>query len=383
MTATSVNDPERCYIIGATAILNSFFCEGVHRFVRVRLPVMTGALKSVCALIFALLPSLNSGVAVAQTWPSAPDTPRIRYQGSIRQLEEGKTRESFWHRLLKAFVGPPPTYTIVRPFGISTDPQGRIIVVDTEQRLVHVFDYARHRYLYLSGSSNERFASPIAVVVDETGDIYVTDSYLGKIFAFRPNGKFWRYLGDVKGEGIFKRPTGLAYDSKARVFYLTDTLRNKIYVLDYDGRVLRSFGGRGTKPGEFNFPIAIALYHESLYVVDAKNFRVQVLDLTGRPLRQIGEPGDSSGSFSKPKSIALDSEGHIYVVDTLFEVVQIFDQGGRLLLEFGRSGTGRGEFELPTGIYIDSADRIYVADSFNSRVQVFQYLKAAEPRKRQ
>lgn len=328
-------------------------------------------------LAVALLDWLSARPSQAQVWPSAPDTPRIRYEGSFRKLDDGAKRASFWHRLLNVMVGAPPSYSMVRPFGISTDPQGRIIVVDTEQRMVHVLDYARHRYLHLAGNAKERFVSPIGVALDEQGDIFVTDSYLGKIFAFHPNGKFWRLLGDVRGEGLFKRPTGLAYDSQRHVFYVTDTLRDKIFVLDSEGRVLRSFGERGTEPGQFNYPVAIALYHRSLYVVDAMNFRVQVLDLQGSPLTQFGMPGDGSGSFAKPKSVALDSEGHVYVVDSLFEVVQVFDRNGRFLLAFGGTGTGPGQFELPTGIFVDPADRIYVADSFNHRVQVFQYLKAA------
>lgn len=327
-------------------------------------------------LVLALLQWLSARPSQAQVWPLAPDTPRIRYEGSFRKLDDDAKRPSFWHRLLNVMVGAPPSYSMVRPFGISTDPQGRIIVVDTEQRMVHVLDYARHRYLHLAGSSKERFVSPIAVAVDEQGDIYITDSYLGKIFAFRPNGKFWRLLGDVRGEGIFKRPTGLAYDPGGHVFYVTDTLRDRIYVLDPEGRVVRSFGSPGVEPGQFNYPVAVALYHGSLYVVDAMNFRVQVLDVKGNALAQFGTPGDASGSFAKPKSIALDSEGHIYVVDSLFEVVQVFDGKGRFLLAFGGTGTGAGQFELPTGIFVDPADRIYVSDSFNSRVQVFQYLKA-------
>ncbi len=335
------------------------------------------AFEALCLAVF--LCGLNFSFALAQEWPPAPDTARVRYLGSFKGLDDDAKRQPFWRRLLNVMIGAPPRYTMVRPFGISTDPQGRIIVVDTEQRLVHVLDYARHRYLHLAGSSRQRLVSPIAVAVDADGNIYVTDSFLGKILSFRPNGKFWRFLGDVKGEGIFKRPTGLAYDAASRVFYLTDTLRDKIYVLDLEGRVLRSFGERGTEPGEFNYPVAIALHSGRLYVVDTMNFRVQVLDPSGRPLREFGQVGDGPGSFSKPKSIALDSDGHIYVVDSLLEVVQVFDQDGRLLMDFGGTGTGRGEFELPTGIFIDPADRIYIADSFNSRVQVFQYMKVSEP----
>jgi len=335
------------------------------------------ALKLFFAVILAGW--LGACVSLGQQWPPPPDAARIRYEGSFQKLDDGATRQSFWRRLLNVVVGPPPSYTMVRPFGISTDPQGRIIVVDTEQRLVHVLDYGRHRYLHLAGSSRERFVSPISVVVDQNGNIYVTDSYLGKIFVFRPNGNFWRFLGEIGGEGIFKRPTGLSYDPARRVFYVADTLRNKIFILDVKGQVVRSFGEPGTAPGEFNFPVALVFYHDLLYVVDALNFRVQVFDFNGRPLRQFGSVGDGWGNFAKPKSIALDSEGHIYVVDSLLESVQVFDQQGQRLLVFGRSGRGPGQFELPTGIFIDPADRIYVADSFNSRVQVFQFLKAEKP----
>lgn len=361
-----------CSIIQANGSMafprNAFRLRGI--------PSARCTLNLVCVLLFLFL--CHDGVLMAQEWPVAPDIPRVRYQGSFQKLNEGEKRQNFWRRLLNAIVGPPPVYTMVRPFGISTDPQGRIIVADTEQRLVHVLDYARHKYLYLSGSPRERMVSPIAVAVDELGNIYVTDSYLGKIFAFRPNGNFWKYIGDSKGEGIFKRPTGLVYSPRSHSFYLTDTLRDKIYVLGLDGSVLRSFGGRGAGPGQFNYPVAIALYHDRLYVVDSMNFRIQILDLAGNPIRQFGSVGDAAGDFSKPKCIALDSEGHIYVVDSLFETVQVFDQEGGLLLSFGSSGTGRGQFELPTGIFIDPADRIYVADSYNSRVQVFQYLKVSK-----
>lgn len=314
-------------------------------------------------------------------WPPAPQVARIRYEGSFQRLEDAPVRRPIWKRALRVLVGPGESYNMVRPFGVSTDPQGRIVVVDTEQRLVHVLDYARHRYLHLAGSSHERFASPIAAVVDQDGKIYVSDSFLGKIFVFKPDGKFRSFLGEVEGEGIFKRPTGMAFDPARRVIYLTDTLYHKIFVLDLEGRILRTFGKRGSKPGEFNYPVAVAIRQDRLYVVDAMNFRVQILNLEGRPLGQFGRAGDGSGTFSKPKSIALDSESHIYVVDSLFEVVEVFDQEGRFLLDFGGTGSDSGQFHLPTGVFIDPADRIYVADSFNSRVQVFQYLKAGETKR--
>lgn len=310
-------------------------------------------------------------------WPPAPLPARVSYEGSFQRLQDGPSRDSLLKRVLRLLVGPGDVYSMVRPFGIATDPKGRIIVVDTEQRLVHVLDYGRHRYLHLAGSANERFVSPIGTAVDQAGNIYVTDSYLGKIFVFKPNGKFLRFLGDARGEGIFRRPTGIAFDASRQHLFLTDTLFHKVFELDLNGRILHSFGKRGMAPGQFNYPIAIACRHGRLYVVDAMNFRIQVLDRKGTPIELFGREGDGSGTFARPKSVALDSEGHIYVVDSLFDAVQVFDQRGKFLLSFGSSGSGEGEFDLPSGIYIDPADRIYVADSYNSRVEVFQYQKSS------
>ena len=342
----------------------------------------TARRRITCLILgFALLPATVPSQAFGEDrpqWPAAPHRARVRYEGSFQRLEDGQKSRSVWQRLFRVLAGPADSYNMVRPFGITTDAEGRIAVVDTEQRMLHVLDYARGRYLHLAGSNQERFASPIGVVTDHAGNFYITDSVLGKVFVFRPKGKFKGFLGDVDGEGYFKRPTGLAYDPDRRRLYLTDTLYHKIYTLDLEGNVIRSFGERGSEPGQFNYPLAVAYRNDRLYVVDAMNFRIQILDVNGRHLRSFGTAGDGSGTFSKPKSISLDSEGHIYVVDSHFEVVQVFDEEGRFLLAFGGTGSGPGRFQLPTGIFIDPADRIYVADSYNSRVQVFQYLTAAE-----
>ena len=45
-----------------------------------------------------------------------------------------------------------------------------------------------------------------------------------------------RAIGSLKGgEGYFKRPTGIAVDSAAQRIYVTDTLRDKVFVLDMEG----------------------------------------------------------------------------------------------------------------------------------------------------
>jgi DNA-binding beta-propeller fold protein YncE len=183
-----------------------------------------------------------------------------------------------------------------------------------------------------------------------------------------------RAIGSLKGgEGYFKRPTGIAVDSAAQRIYVTDTLRNQIFMMDMQGSILQKFGKNGNGPGEFNYPTELRLNGDQLIVVDAMNFRVQVLDRSGVFQYAIGQIGDSTGSMFRPKGIGVDSEGDLYIVDGLWGLVQVFDRQGQLLYYFGGRGPGPGQFQLPAGLFIDPNDRIYVVDSFNRRVQIFRY----------
>ncbi len=299
---------------------------------------------------------------------------KLRYEGSISSEKEVRSPHRFWGRLFDAVAGEPDFHFLITPYSVVTDSQGRVIVTDPGASGVHIFDFAQHKYKFISRDKDvDGLSSPQCVAVDAADNIYVTDSYEGKIFVFDANGKFRRVIGSIKGEGYFKRATGIAVDSEAQRIYVTDTLRNQIWVLDMQGSVLQKIGAHGTSEGQFNFPTELRLDGQALLVVDAMNFRVQALDRSGKFQYAIGEISGGLGSMFRPKGIALDSEGHIYVVEGLSGMVQVFDRQGRLLYYFGQKGTGFGEFQLPAGLFIDRNDRVFVVDSYNRRIQVFQY----------
>jgi sugar lactone lactonase YvrE len=336
----------------------------------------------ICLLVVLLVPGL--AVARSKANPAGPVTVpqlelegdrKLRYEGSFSTEKEVKTKHSFWGRLLDAVAGEPEFHGLIAPYSVVTDSRDRIIVTDPGVAGIHIFDFTEHKYKFISHrKSTDGMVSPQCVAVDAADNIYVTDSYAGKIFVFDASGKFQRVLASVKGEGYFKRSTGIAVDSQAQRIYVADTLRHLIFVLDMDGKVLQKIGSGGTGEGQFNFPTELRLAGRDLLVVDAMNFRVQALDLSGKFQFAIGQVGNEVGGMFRPKGIGMDSEGHLYVVEGLSGRVQVFDRQGRLLYYFGQKGSGFGEFQLPTGLFIDSKDRVFVVDSFNRRVQVFQYL---------
>ena len=297
------------------------------------------------------------------------------FQRSFSYEREAKPKRGFWNKLVDVVAGEPEFHSMVRPYAVVSDSKGRIIVTDPGAPGVHIFDFEQQKYKFLQhpeGKDSMRW--PQCVAVDGRDNIYVTDSDAGKIFVFDAGGKLRHVIGSLKGgEGMFKRPTGIAIDSAAERIYVTDTYRNQIFMMDMQGSVLAKFGRNGSGDGEFNFPTELRLEGNDLIVVDAMNFRVQVLSKDGTFQYAIGRIGDGQGSMFRPKGVGLDSEGHLYVVDGLYNLVQVFDRQGQLLYYFGQKGTGFGDFQLPAGLFIDHNDRVLVVDSFNRRVQVFRY----------
>jgi DNA-binding beta-propeller fold protein YncE len=301
---------------------------------------------------------------------------KLVFERAFSSEHEVKPKRGFFTKVVDVVIGAPDFRSMVRPYSITTDSKGRIIVTDPGAHGVHIFDFAKEKYKFLSrwDTGKDPLVAPQCVTVDAQDKIYVTDSEAGKIFVFEPSGKFERTIGSLKyGEGYFKRPTGIAVDSAAQRIYVTDTLRNEILLMDMQGSVLKRIGKPGSGDGEFNFPTELRLYGDNMAVVDSMNFRVQVFDKNGEFQYAIGKLGDDVGAMFRPKGVGFDSEGHLYVVDGMWSAVQVFNREGQLLYYFGQMGNAPGAFQLPAGLRIDAQDRIYVVDSFNRRVQIFHY----------
>jgi DNA-binding beta-propeller fold protein YncE len=336
---------------------------------------------SVCALLAISTAFANKNKKKQPATYQIPDLlmdggRKLSFERTFSNEHEVKPKRGFFTKVVDVVIGAPEFRNMVRPYSIAIDSKGRIIITDPGAHGVHIFDFEKQKYKFLSrlDTGKNPLVSPQCVAIDAQDKIYVTDSESGKIFVFEPGGKFERAIGSLKyGEGYFKRPTGIAIDSAAQRIYVTDTLRDQIFVMDMQGSVVKRIGKPGTANGEFHYPTELRLTGDQIAVVDAMNFRVQVLNKDGEFQYAIGKIGDDVGAMFRPKGVGFDSEGHLYVVDGMWSVVQVFNSQGQLLYYFGQLGTNPGTFQLPTGVSIDAQDRIYVVDSFNRRVQVYHY----------
>ncbi len=264
-----------------------------------------------------------------------------------------------------------------KPFDVVAE-DGRVYVSDTVRRSVMVFDIRRGRFFQIGREGPGKLVMPLGLALDGQGNLYVCDGTAKRIVVYNKNGKYLRAIGGPK---FFHRPSGVAVNRAGTRLFVVDTggvysQQHRVCVFNArTGKHLFDFGKRGTAPGEFNLPGAIAIGPKGLlYVVDDANFRVEVFRQDGAFVRTFGSIGRRSGQFSRPKGIAVDAAGHVYVVDSNFGNAQIFTSHGRLLMAIGTRGIqgGPGQYMLPEGIYVDKKGYVYIVDQFFRKVDIYR-----------
>jgi DNA-binding beta-propeller fold protein YncE len=315
--------------------------------------------------------SLNTAQSTAALqWPSAPDKPKAGFLMSL----EGFRREASAQSLLRSIAYGSGTEDVRfgLPVAVAVGSDGRLAVADTGQRCIHLYIPGEKKYVRLSRTGKDQFLSPVSVVFDDDLRLYVSDSLIACIAVFGSDGAFLFSISSGDS-GPLRRPTGLAFNSSNKLLYAVDTLANRVYAFNPEGKVMFSFGERGEKGGEFNYPTHIFWGQAGrLYVTDSMNFRVEIFDGSGRFINAFGRHGDAPGDIAMPKGIAADRDGTIYLADALFDNVQLFDPKGEFLMSVGTTGTAPGEFWLPSGIFLDGNAKLYVCDPYNRRIQIFR-----------
>ena len=216
--------------------------------------------------------------------------------------------------------------------------------------------------------------------------------------------------------GMLRKPWGVAVNERNEIA-VTDNGNNRIQVFSSDGTYLRSFGAKGDKQGEFDFPSGIAfdIKNENILVVDNDNHRVQLFSEQGKFLSQFGGKGNLDHQFQHPLGLSVDSDGNVIVADfSLIKAIKIFSPSGQLLrkiggeeywskpfhcvqydnflivseseensikvftregeflYKFGKKGEGDGEFNTPRCLSVNKAGHLMVCDTLNHRIQVFE-----------
>lgn len=140
-------------------------------------------------------------------------------------------------------------------------------------------------------------------------------------------------------------------------------------------KLVSRFGERGSGPGRFIDPHAIAIGRDgNLIIVDSIPAHVYRYTKEGKYLGELGSgPGSGPGQFDGPRDVQVDHEGNIFIADGNNGRIQVFSPSGKLLRMFGRKGKAPGEMLRVHAIWFGKAGRLYAADVDNSRIMVYNH----------
>jgi len=190
------------------------------------------------------------------------------------------------------------------------------------------------------------------------------NSDLPPVLEFDPRGKLEKSFG----AGMFVFPHGIAVDQEGNVYVADANGKNGkgdvVVKFSPEGKVLMTLGHPGM-PGDapcyFDRPSAVAVAPDgTIFVADGhggdSNARIVKIAPDSKVIKTWGKKGSGPGEFNEPHGIALDSTGRVFVADRVNSRIQIFDPDGNFLAEWK-------QFGRPSAVFIDKNDVIYVADS--------------------
>lgn len=265
-----------------------------------------------------------------------------------------------------------------KPLTVDVDAAGRIFVGDSGNKQVSVYDANGRLISRIGGPKTAVLKSVFGVAADEkAGNVYVSDWVDQSIRVFNMDGRRKKTFEDLPGFS----PFGMVL--RRNNLYVAGS--DGIYLFYKDGRLKKRIGSRGSAPGEFNFPTAIAVGADgAMYVADQLNGRVVALSPAGKVKWVLGRPAKpgAPGFFALPRGLALDAKrDRLYVSDTFLNRIVVLDTEGRLTGHFGKRGQKEGLFDFPEGLAVDKSGRLYVADRENNRVQVLSVGNLSRPSK--
>ena len=317
-----------------------------------------------------------------------------------------------------------------QPAGLALDRAGNIYVADLLNHTIRKIMPAGTNWVvstlaglagtngFADGTNTQaQFDHPSGVVVDNAGNLFVTDSFNETIRKLTSVGANWvvSTIAGVAGaagsddgtnsQARFHRPEAIAVDASGKL-YVTDRLNNTVREVSPVGTnwvvsTLAGVGGGlyggfadGTNgDAEFNAPFGISWHNGgNLYVADFGNNAIRRLSpigpdwVTSTVAGFSGATGTNDGlasdaKFNSPNGIAVDASGTLYVADQFNDTIRkiepvgsswvVSTAGGQPLARGTNDGMGmNARFYRPWGIAVDSARSLFVADEFNNTIRM-------------
>jgi DNA-binding beta-propeller fold protein YncE len=252
------------------------------------------------------------------------------------------------------------------PSSVAFDKGGHLWVLYRGAQAFAEFD-ADGKFIRAFGEG--LFTRPHGLKFDSSGNMWAADDRGHVVYKVSPQGQVLLTLGTRGQTGQINQPTDVAVGTNGDVFVAqghTPGANGDPRVLKFDrnGKFLKSWGGKGKGPGQFDVAHGIAIdANGRLWVADRENQRIQIFDQDGNYLKELKYAG-------LPCSLQIGDQ-YVHMVNGFAGQVLRLDLDGKVLAATGKAGREPGEFGEAHMIAVSSKGDIWVADTVNSTVHKF------------
>jgi sugar lactone lactonase YvrE len=258
---------------------------------------------------------------------------------------------------------------------VAFDARGHIYVLTRGAQAFFEFD---DNGAFVRSFGDGMFTRSHGLKIDRDGNLWATDVGAHTVVKLNPSGQVLLTLGskgeagdwnEAAGSRKLNQPNDIAIAGNGDIFVAqghTPGARGDARVLkfDKDGRFIKSWGGKGKEPGQFDVAHGIVFDSKGLlWVMDRENQRVQVFDTDGTFVREQKYKG-------LPCSVAFGRDDAFMVNGFAGQLLRL-DVNGKVLAAMGKPGTGPGEFGEAHFLAISPRNDLYVADSVNGMLMKF------------
>lgn len=321
--------------------------------------------------------------------------------------------------------GPATDAALNRPYGLTTDSAGNVLIADTENNRVRRLSAGTITTIAGTGTAgfsgdggqatSAQLFNPYDVAVDVAGNVYVADTFNHRVRKVDPGGTITTVAGTgsfgFSGDGGSATlaqlwyPIGLEVDTAGNL-YIADYGNNRIRRVDTSGTIttvagggscgFSGFGGDGgpaTSACLDNPTDVVVGAGGDLYIADYDNNRIR--KVTAGTIRTVAGNGSSfysgdggqatSAGVSRPVGVAVDGAGNILIASSTGGRIRKVDLSGIISTvagngSFGFSGDGgpavSAEMAFPARVALNADGDFFIADVYNNRIRMVEGLGA-------
>jgi DNA-binding beta-propeller fold protein YncE len=285
--------------------------------------------------------------------------------------------EGEWtYEVVENWAKPPPGWSFKEIGSIGVDRKDNVYVFNRGEHPMIVFDRDGN---FLKSWGEGRFPRAHGVHMGPDDTIWLTDDADHTVRQCTLDGKVLLELG-VPGRptpymsGLpFHRCTHTALSPRGEIYVADGYGNSSVHKFSPDGKLIKSWGGPGTDPGEFNIVHNITCDGDGyVYVADRENHRVQVFDGEGRYQAQWNNLHRPCALYMPPGKCPVCFIGELGPglavnrnMPNIGPRIAVVDHTGKRLARIGSAGgpgLGPTEFQAPHGIAVDSRGDLYVGE---------------------